>query len=70
MLSARTGGAEGVDAQILRVNFQFDLFSLRHDSHRHGRGVDTPLRLGLRHALDAVNAALKFQAAVYAGAFH
>ena len=38
--------------------------------HRDGGGVDAALSLGLRHALDAVHAAFKLQAAVDIGAFY
>jgi hypothetical protein len=39
-----------------------DLVGLGQHGHRRGRGVDAPLRLGRRHALHAVDAALEAQA--------
>ena len=39
-----------------------DLLGLRQHRHGDGRGVDAPLRLGRRHALHAVHAALVLEA--------
>lgn len=65
VLPARAGGAEGIDAQIRRVDIRhFRLRQLRHHRHRTGGGVDTPLRLGGRHALHAMAAGFKFEPAV------
>ena len=69
MLASRARGAEGVDAQVFRVDLQLDLLSFWHDGDCHRRGMDAPLGLGFGHALDAVDAALKFQAAVHVGTF-
>ncbi len=59
-LAAGAGRAEDVDLEVVRV----DLGSLPGSStsgntqHAGRRGVDAPLRLGRRHALHAVHAAL------------
>ena len=52
------GGAVDVDLQVVRVDLDLDLLGL--GQHRDGRrrGVDAALRLGLRHPLHAVRAAL------------
>ena len=70
MLTACARRTEGIDAQILGVQFKLHFLGFGHDGHRDGRGVDAALGLGLRHALDAVDAAFKLQAAVDIGAFY
>ena len=57
-LPARARGPEDVDAQIVRVDLEVDLFGLGQDGHRGRRGVDAPLALGLGDPLDAVHAGL------------
>ena len=70
MLAARALRAIDVDAQILVVDLDVDIFGLRQ--HRHGgrRGVDAALRFGDRHALHAMHAAFEFQLGVDAPAVH
>ena len=62
MLAAGARGAEGVDAQVGRVEVDvLDLVGFRHHRDGTGRGVDTPLGLGFRHALHTVAAGLELQ---------
>ena len=56
-LSARTGGTGYVLFDLVLVDVHFQLFRLRQDGHRGGRGMHPPLRLGGRHALHAMHAA-------------
>ena len=60
-LPARAGGAVDVDLQVVLVDLDLDVLGL--GQHRDGRrrGVDAALRLGLRHALHAVRAALELE---------
>jgi len=60
-LTAGPGGAEHVDAQIVRVDLDLDVLGLGQHEHAGGRGVDAALRLGGRHPLHAVHAALVLQ---------
>ena len=60
-LPARTAGAEHVDAQILVLDLDVDLFGLGQHRDGRGRGMDAALRLGRRHALNAMHARLEFQ---------
>ena len=51
--------AEHVDLQVVRVDLDLvGLVDLGEDEHAGRRGVDAALRLGRRHALHAVHAAL------------
>ena len=62
VLAAGAGGAEGVDAQVGRVEIDvLDLVDFRH--HRHGarRGVDAALGFGHRHALHTVAAGFELE---------
>ncbi len=52
------GGAVDVDLQVVLVDLDLDLLRLRQHGDGRRRGVDAALRLGLRHALHAVGAAL------------
>ena len=62
VLAAGAAGAEGVDAQLARVERHlFGLVGLGQDGDRAGAGVDAALRLGRRHALHAVAARLELQ---------
>jgi hypothetical protein len=62
VLAAGAGGAEGVDAQLGRVDVDIGhLVGLGQHRHGAGRGVDAALRLGGRHALHAVAARLELQ---------
>ena len=60
-LAARARRAVDVDLEVVRVDLDVDVLGL--GQHRDGRrrGVDAALRLGLRHALDAVRAALELE---------
>ena len=60
-LAAGAGGAVDVDLQVLGGDLDLDLLGLREHRDGRGRGVDPPLRLGLRHPLDAVGAALELE---------
>ncbi len=55
-----------VDLEVLLVDLDLDLISLRQHGHGRSRRVDASARLGLRHALDAMHAALELQPAVRA----
>ena len=57
-LTTRARCAEGIDAQVARVNLDVDLVGLRHDGDRCGRSLNATLALGLGNALDAVDAGL------------
>ena len=52
------GRAVDVDLQVVRVDLDVDVLGLGQHRDGRGRGVDAALRLGLRHALHAVRAAL------------
>ena len=60
-LPARPGRAEDVDAQVVGVDLDLDLLGLGQHEHAGRRGVDAALRLGGRHPLHAVHAALVLQ---------
>ena len=60
-LAAGPGRAVDVDAQVVRVDLDLDLLGLGRDQHAGGGGVDAALRLGGRHPLHAVHAALVLQ---------
>ena len=65
MLTARTGCAEGVDAQIGGVQLDvFEFVRFGHDGNGAGGGVDTALAFGGGNALYAVAARFEFQTAV------
>src|SRR5574343_984814 len=67
VLAASTGGTEGVDAQVGRVEVDvLDLVGFRHHGNGARRGVDAPLGFGLRHALHAVAAGVELQARISA----
>ena len=55
------GGAVDVDLQVLRGDLDLDLLGLGQHRDGRGRGVDPALRLGLRHPLDPVGAALELE---------
>ncbi len=63
-LAAGAGGAEGVDADILGFDLDFDFVGFGQHGDGDGRGVNAALLLGRRHALHAVHAALVLQPAV------
>ena len=56
--------AHRFDLQILLVDVDVDLLGLRQHGDRRGGRVDAALRLGFRHALDAVHARFEFQPAI------
>ena len=64
VLAAGAAAVEDVDAQVVLVDVDVDLLGLGQHGDRRRRGVDAALRLGRRHALDAVDAALVLQARV------
>ena len=70
MLTARAGGAEGVDAEVFRVQRKVHLFRLRHHGHCGRGGMDAALRLRFRHPLHPVDAALVLEAVVCPCAVH
>ena len=71
VLAARAAGAEGVDAQIGRVERDGgSLVRLGHHGHGGGAGVDAALRFRHGHALHAVPARFVAQAAIRAFARH
>ena len=55
------GRAEHVDAQVVLVDLDLGLLGLGRDQHAGGRGVDAALRLGGRHPLHPVHAALPLE---------
>ena len=60
-LPAGAGRAVDVDLQVVLVDLDVDLLGLGQHRDRRGRGVDAALRLGRRHALDAMRAALPLE---------
>src|SRR6185312_11977869 len=60
-LAAGSGRAVDVDAKVVRVDLDLDVLGLGQHEHPGGRGVDAALRLGGRHPLDAVHAALELE---------
>ena len=62
-LSPGPAGAHHVDAKLSGVDVHFHLAGLGQDRDGDGGGVDPPLGLGFRHALDAVDAPLVLEAA-------
>ena len=71
MLTACAARTEGVDLQVGRVYFNIDLLRLGQDCDGDCRSVYAPHTLGLGHALDAVDAALEFEAGIRAlAAYH
>ena len=70
MLTARTGGAEGIDAQVLHIQRKVHLLCLRHHRNGGGGGVDAPLRFGLRYTLYPVHPALVLEAVIRTCAIH
>ena len=70
VLTARTGGAEGVNAQVLHIQRKVHLLCLRHYRHGGGGGVDAALGLGLRHTLHPVHPALVLEAVICACTVH
>src|SRR5207247_5298337 len=69
-LAAGAAGAADGDVQFLGLDLDVDLLGLGQHGDGGGAGVDAALRFGRRHALDAVNAPLVFEALVNIGAAH
>jgi len=61
--TAGTGRAVNVDLQVLVLDVDVDLFGFGQHRHGGGRGVDAALRLGHRHPLHPVRAALVLEPA-------
>ena len=65
VLAAGAGRAIGVDAKFRRIDLDaLDLGDLGQDRDRAGGRVDPSLRLGRRHALDAMRAGFELEACV------
>ena len=60
-LTAGTAAAEDVDAQVVLVDLDLDGLGLGHHQDPGGARVDAALRLGDRHPLHPVDAALELQ---------
>src|SRR3989440_302734 len=72
-VDALTAGARraiDVHAQILLLHPHVHVLGLRQHGHRHGGGVDAAARLGDRHTLHPVDAALELEPAPRAAALH
>ena len=65
-LAAVAGGAVHVDADIVRIEIDFDVIDFRQDCNGCRRSVDTAGRLGLGDALHTVDAALVLESGVSA----
>ena len=70
VLTAGAARMEDIDLEIAFVDVDFDFLNGGQHRHRRRRCVDTPLRLGGRHALHAMRATLVLQAGVCATAMH
>ena len=68
-LTARAGGAEGIDAKIFGFDLDVDVFGFGKNGDGDRGGVDASLLLGGGNALDAMNSAFIFKARVDAIAF-
>ena len=69
VLAAGAAGAERIEAIVVRLEVDFDLFRLGQHGDGGGGGVDAALVLGLGNALHAVAAAFVLQLAEAAFAF-
>ena len=65
-LSAVSGRTEHIEFIFRRIDPHFHFIHLRHDRHSHRGGVDSSARLGLRHTLYPVGAALIFHSGIRA----
>src|SRR5215469_8711291 len=63
-LAARSGGAEGVDANVFGIDFDVDFLGFRQHRDRDRRSVHAALLFGLGYALYAMDSALIFQLGV------
>src|SRR2546427_444205 len=59
--SSGPGGAEGIDAQVFRFDFDVDFVGFGENRDGRGRGVNAALRFRGGNALDAVHAAFVLQ---------
>src|SRR5262249_54833372 len=57
VLAAGPAGAHSLPFKILLPDLDLDFVRLGHHGHRRGGSVNSPLSLGLRHALDPMAAA-------------
>src|SRR5438552_18172332 len=60
-LPAFAAGAVDVDLEVVVVDDDVRLFSLRQHRHRRRRRVNATLRLGRRHALNAMDTGLELE---------
>ena len=60
VLTARAAALTGLKAYIRRQNINFYIFGFRKYGNRYGRCLNSPLRLGNRNSLNAVNTAFVF----------
>src|SRR4029453_6851398 len=60
-LAARARRAVDVDLEVVVAQLDVDILGLRHHCDGCGRGVDPPLRLRRRDALDTVGAPLPLE---------
>ncbi len=63
VLSSRPARAHDVDQEVFGADHDIDVFGLGQDGDRRGRGVDSPLRFGFGHALNAMDAAFELKMA-------
>ncbi len=61
MLAACAGRAHRIDADILGADLDVDVFGLGQNGDRSRGRMNTPLRFGRGHPLDAVHAGFEFQ---------
>src|SRR5262249_47343590 len=63
-LTAGTGRTEGIDADVLSLQLDFDFVGLGQHGYGDRRGVDAALLLGYGNALDTMHAAFVLELAV------
>ena len=61
VLAAGALRAHRIDLQIGFVDVDIDVLGFRQNGDGRRRGMDAALRLGFRHALDAMHAGFEFQ---------
>lgn len=61
VLTARSADRYVFDFKILFVDFDYDVLDLWKHGYGNGGRMDTPLRLGVGNALNAMNAAFEFE---------
>ena len=62
VLAAGAARSHGVDAQVIGLDVDVDVFRLRQDRHGRRRSVDATAGLGRRNALHAMHARLELEA--------